>query len=113
MLIKSLFALVVILVLLAGCVPITSTPSPVPNEPPIASIDSFSASTITEGQTVSFMGSGTDVGGTVVAYSWRSDKDGILSTSPGFSTSTLSAGTHYIYFRVQANSGTWANEPHR
>ena len=113
MLIRSLFALVVILLLLTGCLPVTPTPPPVPNVPPIASIDSLSATTITEGQTVSFIGNGTDVGGTVVAYSWRSDKDGILSTSASFSTSSLSVGNHYIYFKVQDNSGDWSNEVYR
>lgn len=111
--IKSLLPIFLVLLLAVGCIPIVpSAPAP-PNAPPIATIDSLSATTIAVGQTVTFVGNGTDVGGTVVAYSWRSDKDGILSTSPGFSTSTLSAGTHYIYFRVQDNSGAWSNEPYR
>lgn len=110
---KSLLPIVLILLLVGGCVPvIPSAPAP-PNTPPIATIDSLTATTITEGQTVTFVGYGTDAGGTVVAYSWRSDKDGILSTSPSFSTSTLSAGTHYIYFKVRDNSGAWSNEPYR
>ncbi|MFC1905518.1 hypothetical protein ACFLXL_01775 [Chloroflexota bacterium] len=113
MLVRSLFALVVILLMVAGCLPVSPTPAPVPNMPPVASIDSLSATTITVGQTVSFMGNGTDVGGTVVAYSWRSDKDGILSTSASFSTSSLSVGNHYIYFKVQDNRGDWSSEIYR
>lgn len=110
---KSLFPILLILLLGAGCIPVMPSASAPPNEPPIATIDSLSATTITVGQTITFVGHGTDVGGAVVAYSWRSDKDGILSTSPSFSTSTLSAGTHYIYFRVRDNQGAWSNEPYR
>ena len=110
---KSLLPIFLVLLFAVGCIPVVpSAPAP-PNEPPIATIDSLSATTITVGQTITFVGHGTDVGGTVVAYSWRSDKDGILSTSPSFSTSTLSAGTHYIYFKVQDNQGAWSNEPYR
>lgn len=109
---KMLFPLTVLL-LAVSCLPVLpSTPIPL-GEPPIAYIDSLSATTITEGQTVSFVGHATDANGTVVAYSWRSDQDGMLSTSPSFSTSTLKAGTHYIYFKVQNNRGAWSNEPYR
>ncbi len=110
---KSLLPIFFVLLLAGGCIPVVpSAPAP-PNEPPLATIDSLSATTITVGQTLTLVGYGTDVGGTVVAYSWRSDKDGILSTSPTFSTSTLSAGTHYIYFKVKDNQGAWSNEPYR
>ena len=110
---KLLIPLMLILLFVVGCVPIIEPPPAPPNEPPLAEIDSLSATTITEGQTVMFMAHGTDKGGTVVAYSWRSDKDGILSASASFSTSKLSVGNHYIYFKVQDNKGAWSNEPYR
>ena len=109
---KVLFLLVVLL-LAISCLPVLPSIPNLPGEPPIAYIDSLSATTITEGQTVSFVGHATDASGMVVAYSWRSDQDGILSTSPSFSTSTLKPGTHYIYFKVQNNRGAWSNEPYR
>ncbi len=97
-----------LLLSIAGCLPIL--PSPVVNEPPVAIIDTVSATKLSQGQTLSINGHGTDVGGTVVAYSWRSDIDGILSTSQILNTSSLSMGTHYIYFKVQDNSGDWSKE---
>ena len=59
-----------------------------------------------------FNGSGSDSDGTVVAYLWRSDIDGIdesfeLSTEANFSSSDLSLGYHTIEFVVQDNDGAW------
>ena len=82
--------LMMVVVLTAGCIPVLEPTDETPNEPPVAYIDSISATTVIEGQTVTFTGHGTDVGGTVVAYSWRSDIDGIIGTSATFSTSSLS-----------------------
>lgn len=113
--IRSMVSTVLVLLVVittVGCVPVLTSPSP-PNEPPVAYIDSISATTVTEGQTVTFTGHGTDVGGSVIAYSWRSDSDGVLSASATFSTSSLSIGTHYIYFKVQDNSGDWSRELYR
>ena len=45
-----------------------------------------------------------------MAYNWRSSKDGQLSTLASFSTSSLSVGTHTIYFKVQDNNGAWSSE---
>lgn len=106
---KLLFPISVVLLLIVGCVPFIPS-APTPSAPPVAYIDSISATTISEGQTVTFSGHGTDVGGTVVAYNWRSDIDGVLDKSASFSTSSLSVGTHYIYFKVQDNSGDWSRE---
>ena len=80
------------------------------NIPPTAYIDSISPNPATEGQTVSFVGHGADTDGTIVAYNWRSSIDGQLSTSASFTTSTLSVGTHTVYFKVQDNNGTWSSE---
>ena len=80
------------------------------NIPPIAHIDSITPNPATEGKTVTFTGHGTDTDGTIVAYNWRSSKDGQLSTLASFSTSSLSVGTHTIYFKVQDNNGAWSSE---
>jgi hypothetical protein len=105
-LIKLLLSFLLVLIIFAGCIPVIPSSTATLNEPPVAYIDSVSA----EGQTVSLSGHGTDVGGTVVAYSWRSDRDGILNKSANFSTTSLSVGNHYIYFKVQDNSGDWSRE---
>jgi hypothetical protein len=81
-----------------------------PNQPPTAYIDSVSPINSTYGETVTFTGHGIDPDGTVGAYSWRSSRDGDLSTAPSFSTSSLSPGTHTIWFKVQDNDGQWSNE---
>jgi hypothetical protein len=97
------------LIALPGCV--ENQPSTyLSQQRPAARIDSVSASDINEGQTITFIGHGTDLGGTIVAYSWRSSIDGILNTSASFSKSDLSIGTHYIYFQVQNNQGEWSKE---
>ncbi|EMR74054.1 Ser-Thr-rich glycosyl-phosphatidyl-inositol-anchored membrane family, partial [Thermoplasmatales archaeon SCGC AB-539-N05] len=62
------------------------------------------------GKTVSFAGHGSDSDGSVVAYSWRSSIDGQLSTSASFSMSSLSIGTHTIYFKVQDDASGWSLE---
>lgn len=64
--------------------------------------------------TVEFYGSAVDNDGDgdpgIVAYEWRSDKDGLLSTQTLFtmSGSTLSPGEHVISFRAQDNEGNWS-----
>ena len=80
------------------------------NQIPTASIDSISPNPTTQGQPVSFSGHGNDLDGSIVAYEWRSSIDGQLSTSSSFSTSSLSTGTHTIYFKVQDNAGAWSTE---
>jgi parallel beta-helix repeat protein len=64
----------------------------------------------TYGNTVSFSGSGSDSDGYIADYNWRSSIDGQLSTNNEFSMSSLSIGTHIIYFKVQDNEGTWSSE---
>jgi parallel beta-helix repeat protein len=48
----------------------------------------------------------------VVAYNWRSDKDGFLSDKEDFDkpASELSIGTHTIYLKVQDDNGALSNE---
>lgn len=80
------------------------------NDPPTATIDSISPNPATQGQIVSFYGTGTDTDGTVEAYNWRSSLDGQLSAQEDFSTSSLSIGTHTIFFKVQDDDGAWSTE---
>ena len=105
---KLLFPILIILMLAAGCIRIVSVPSS--NELPIAYIDSIFPTEAPAGETVFFDGHGTDVEGDVVAYSWRSSIDGDLSTTASFATSSLSAGVHTIYLRVQDDDGGWSEE---
>jgi parallel beta-helix repeat protein len=60
--------------------------------------------------TISFAGDGTDADGYIVGYHWRSSLDGTLNTEQFFSTSTLSIGTHTIYFKVMDNASAWSTE---
>ena len=80
------------------------------NEPPVAYIDSISPSEAAPGETIAFIGHGTDADGTVVGYKWRSDLDGDLSTMATFNSSELSEGLHTIYLSVQDNNGDWSEE---
>jgi len=81
-------------------------------EPPTAYIDSITPKTVNEGDEVSFEGHGDDTDGSVVAYNWRSSIDGQLSTAASFKTTSLSVGSHTIYFKVQDNDGLWSSEVH-
>jgi hypothetical protein len=103
---KLLLPMAMILLVATGCL---LTPAG-PNQPPTAYIDSVSPINSTYGETVTFTGHGIDPDGTVGAYSWRSSRDGDLSTAPSFSTSSLSPGTHTIWFKVQDDDGVWSNE---
>ncbi len=84
--------------------------SPEPNQPPTAYITSISLAEVTEGDTVAFVGHGTDVDGEVVGYRWHSDLDGELSRMPTFEIDSLSVGEHTITFRVQDNHDAWSVE---
>jgi hypothetical protein len=75
---------------------------------PTATIDSISPSPARFDAEVTFSGSGLDSDGTVVAYEWTSDIDGVLSDEVDFSTTGFSVGTHTISFRVQDNDGEWS-----
>lgn len=111
---KLLFSLLLISLLTISCLPILPTAqAPVPdNQPPVAYIDLVSASQIAPGGKVTFTGHGLDPdsNGSIVAYSWRSSIDGNLSAAATFSTTSLTEGTHTIWFKVQDNQGSWSNE---
>lgn len=80
------------------------------NSIPTAYVDSISPNPTTRGQTISLTGHGTDSDGSIVAYKWRSSLDGIIGTSATISLSTLSVGTHTMYFSVKDDSDAWSNE---
>ena len=107
---KLLFPIMVILIMTAGCITIAP---PGGDELPTAYIDSISPTEASPGEAVTFDGHGTDRDGEVVAYRWRSDVDGDLSTMASFETSSLSAGTHTVYFKVQDNNDNWSDEVRR
>ena len=72
---------------------------------PEAFIDSIVPSPATRGETVTFTGHGTDADGSVVTYSWDSNRDGHLCDAASFSTMLLSTGEHIITFTVTDNDG--------
>jgi len=103
---RLLYPLVLILLVTVGCL---YTPATAPTKlPPTAYIDSITPLSPVCGETVTFAGHGLDPDGTIGAYSWRSSRDGDLSTAANFSTSSLSTGTHTIWFKVQDNDGQWS-----
>jgi hypothetical protein len=95
-----------VLTLAVGCLPAV----PLHNEPPIAYIDLVSPASVAPGETVTLTGHGIDPDGSIAAYNWRSSLDGDLSTSASFKTSSLSQGTHTIWFKVQDDKGEWAKQ---
>ena len=103
---KSLFLIVMVLTVAMSCLPTI----PAYNQPPTAYIDVVSPANISLGATVSFTGHGVDPDGSIGAYNWRSSLDGDLSTSASFETSSLSQGTHTVWFKVQDDGGDWSKE---
>jgi PKD repeat protein len=89
--------------------PLTIEEGPPPtNIPPVASIDSIDPNPATEGTLVTFTGSGTDVDGTVIDYSWSSNIDGPMESGASITDSTLSIGAHTISFQVQDDDLEWS-----
>ena len=107
---KLLFLVLVVLMTAAGCITIAPAGE---SQLPTAYIDSIAPSEASPGETVSFAGHGTDPDGTVVAYRWQSDIDGELGVTETFETSSLSVGTHVVYFKVQDNNDNWSDEVRR
>jgi len=103
---KLLLSAAVILLIATGCTLIPATTK----QAPIAYIDTVFPINATYGETVSFKGHGIDPDGTVGAYNWRSSRDGDLSTAQNFETTSLSPGSHSIWFKVQDDDGQWSNE---
>ena len=76
---------------------------------PVAIIEDISPDPVSPGDTVTFLGNGTD-DGAIELYVWHSDLDGELynGTERSFVFSTLSAGTHSISLRVRDDQGVWS-----
>jgi len=61
------------------------------------------------GETISFKGSGTDPDGdAIIAYEWRSDISGFLSTSASFTKDDLTTGSHVITLKVKDSDNLWS-----
>ena len=103
---KLIAALLIVVPLIFGCTPGDANVVGISTKLPIAYIDSISSA----GQKYTFNGHGTTPAGTIVAYNWRSDKDGDLSNETQFQTTKLSPGKHTIYFKVQNSKGAWSTE---
>jgi hypothetical protein len=103
---KLLLLIAMILLVAIGCLFSPATP----NQPPTAYIDLVSPPNVAPGETVTLTGHGIDPDGIIGAYSWQSSLDGDLSTSASFTTSSLSPGTHTIWFKVQDDDGEWSKQ---
>src|SRR4030042_1670801 len=105
---KLLFVIIALLTFTAGCIYVpgdsaVSRPSG-GNQPPTAYIDSITPPSAAQGEQITFVGHGTDVDGTVVAYRWRSSISGDIGSLATFDTK-LHSGDHIIYLKVQDNNG--------
>ena len=80
------------------------------NISPTAYIDSITPNPVTLGETITFVGHGSDPDGHVKAYKWRSSIDGTIGIATTFDISTLTNGTHTIYFSVRDDLETWSEE---
>lgn len=79
----------------------------IPNQSPIAVIDSITPNPASSGQTVTFKGHGYDFDGMIVAYRWFSSTGGgLLSNQASFNMSSLSVGTHSIELWVIDNNNS-------
>jgi hypothetical protein len=106
---KILFILLTVLITTAGCDLLNIAPV-AEAQKPAAHIDEITPVESSPGETVKFKGHGTDPENDIVAFRWRSNLDGELSTEQLFNTSSLSEGEHTIYFKVQNQRGTWSDE---
>lgn len=80
------------------------------NQIPSATIVTVNPTESEQGEEIYFHGYGSDPDGMITSYQWSSRKDGVLSSDPTFSISTLSVGTHTISFKVKDNDGDWSSE---
>lgn len=78
------------------------------NEPPVASISAPAEGTVvTEGDTVTFEGSASDLedDDLTASLAWTSDLDGSLASGGSISVATLSVGTHLVTASVTDSDG--------
>ena len=78
---------------------------------PLAVIDSVLPNPALVGEGVTLEGHGEDPDGTIIAYEWRSSINGVFSASRVVNgITTLSTGTHTIYFKAKDNDQNWSPE---
>ncbi|HSF94835.1 MAG TPA: Ig-like domain-containing protein, partial [Thermohalobaculum sp.] len=93
---------------LSGTDTVSVIVNPLPNTAPTATVTApANGTTVTEGTLVSFTGTATDAEDGTISASlvWTSDLDGQIGTGGGFSTSTLSIGTHTVTASVTDSGG--------
>ena len=90
--------------------PETTTILQIDNSLPNATIISVTPGAVLQGEPVIFNGTGVDARGAIIAFSWRSSLDGLLSDQARFTTSGLSVGNHTLYFAVQDDENAWSEE---
>lgn len=78
------------------------------NQRPTAQITNYPVDTVYTGQAVTLEGNAWDNDGTVIAYKWTSNLNGILGTSPVITVNNLTVGTHTINFTAQDDRGAWS-----
>jgi parallel beta-helix repeat protein len=84
--------------------------NPSQNQRPTATISMIEPLEAFFGEEISFHGYGTDEDGTITDYQWRSSIDGDLSSQSSFTKTSLSIGSHTIYFKVKDNNNSWSVE---
>ena len=77
------------------------------NQAPVAEIDQINPTIALPGESVTFVGSATDIDGFVSNYHWSSSIDGNLSNLSNFTISNLTMGLHVISFMAQDDEGRW------
>lgn len=78
----------------------------VPNQPPV--VDAGADQTVTEGNSVTLVGSASDSDGTIESVEW-SDGVAVLSTTSSLTT-TLPIGTHTLTFSATDDSGATSSD---
>jgi hypothetical protein len=77
--------------------------------PPQAAIEIITPNPASEGETITFRGNGSG-SASIKEYHWKSSRDGFLDSRRTFSLSSLSIGTHEVYFKVKDELGNWSDE---
>jgi len=75
---------------------------------PISNIISITPNPATFGENITFVGSGIQQFGTIIAYYWADEFANLLSTNASFTTSDLSPGIHIIQLMVQDDFDLWS-----
>lgn len=86
-----------------------ATAQVVVNGLPHAMLVGISPGSALQGSPVHFTGAYVDHEADIYEFEWTSDRDGRLSDEMGFSTSSLSNGTHVITLRVMDGHGAWSD----